>query len=81
MLPTSRDGDVFKHQDDSSDGELAGQGHDELLLDLRRAQVLEAAGNGAQNLDRVLASAGLPVATVEPGCNREDNDDEGIPED
>lgn len=40
----------------------------------------QTAGDGLQNLDRVLARLALAVATVEPRGDRKHNDDESVAE-
>lgn len=71
---------MFEHQDNSSDGKLASQRDDEVLLNLWRAHVLETTGDGAQNLYRVAAGGILSVAAVQPGRNCKNDDDERVPE-
>lgn len=71
---------MLQKQDDRRDRELAGHGCDELRVDDRRADVLEASRNSLEDLDRILSSGSLAMPAVEPRRNRQDHDDEGVPE-
>ena len=38
----------------------------------------EASGYSQQNLDRIFAGLALPVATIEPGSEGQDEEDKGV---
>ena len=71
---------MFQEQDDSRDGKLPSHCRDEVAIDDRGTNVLETSRNSLQNFDWVLAVRTLPVSAVQPGGNRQDDHDEGIPE-
>ena len=43
--------------------------------------MLEAAGNILQDLDRIFSGLALTMSAVQPGCDRQNDDDKSIPED
>ena len=74
---TLGDRDVLKEQDDRRDGKLRGKRRDEVGVDDRLANVLEAARDILQNLDRV-AGRGFAVTAEEPGGDGEHDDHKRI---
>ena len=52
---TFGDGNVLKHQNDGGNGELRSKGRDQTRVDVRGPDVFESSGNGAENLDGILA--------------------------
>lgn len=77
---TLRNGDVLEKQNDSRYRQLAGHRGNEILVNYRRADVLEAARDRLQNLDGILARLALVISAVQPGCDCQDDNHKGIPE-
>lgn len=78
---TFGDGDVLQEQDDCRDGEFTSKRTDELGVDSGLSDVLEASGDGLQDLDWVCSLGRPPMAGVQPCRNSHDQDNKGIPED
>ena len=70
---------MFKHQDDSCNGELRSKGRDQAGVNIRGSDVLKTPGDGTQNLDGVFAFD-TAMAAVKPGGKSEDDNDESIPQ-
>ena len=63
-LLTLGDSDVLQKEDDSRDGKFACDGGEEVQFEAGLLDMLEARGDGEQDLDGVLAVGQLPGAAV-----------------
>lgn len=73
------DGDVLQQQDDCRHGKLRSERAEERGVDMERADVLEADGDGLKDLDGVgLLGGVVAMAGKEPGGDSENDDDEGV---
>jgi hypothetical protein len=77
---TLRNGNVLKEQDDRRHREVTTKSGNQLAVDGRLADVLEATGDVAQDPDRILSLLVRPVPAVQERRDREDDDHEGITE-
>ena len=71
---------MLEEQDDRRDRQLGCEGRDEAAVDGRRPDVLKASRDVLQNFDGIFARLALAVAAVEPGRDRENDDDERVAE-
>lgn len=76
---TFGDGNVLKHQNDGGNWELRSKGRDQTRVDIRGSDVLKSPGDGAENLDGILAFDPT-IAAIKPRSKDQDNHDEGIPQ-
>lgn len=71
---------MLEQQDDCGYGQFRSECGDEVSIDNRCTNVLQASRNGLQNLDRIFPRTSLPVPAIQPGGNGENDDDEGVTE-
>jgi hypothetical protein len=72
---------MLQQEDDSRNGQLPCERTQEIRVDCWLLDVLQASGDGLEDLDRVRALCGPPVAGVQPCRDGHDEDHEGITED
>lgn len=71
---------MLQQKDDRGYGELRGESSDKLGVDIRCADVLEAAGDSLQDLDGVFPRVAYTMPAVQPRSDGEDDDDERVAE-
>ncbi|TKW52537.1 hypothetical protein CTA1_13432 [Colletotrichum tanaceti] len=71
------DGDVLDDEDDDGDGQVRGEGGEQLGVDVGGAGVLEAAGDLAEDPELCLFGVPVDVAVDEPADEDVEQDDEG----
>lgn len=69
---------MLKQKNDGCNRDLASQGGYETTVRREHAYMAESSRNCLHNLDWVLARLALAVTAVQPGSDRENDDDKGV---